>query len=84
MARIDLETIPDIWESPEPLLFALDEALNKLEEESPRAYQLVELRFFAGLTFEDAARALNVSSRTLKRDWETARLWLAREIAKSK
>ena len=80
-ATVNLDTIADPWHSPEPLLLALDEALDRLEKESPRAYQLVELKFFAGLSFEEAAQALNVSSRTLKRDWETARLWLAHYIS---
>ena len=62
-------------------MLALDEALDRLEKESPRAYQLVELKFYAGFSFEEAAQALNVSSRTLKRDWDTAEKWLRREIA---
>lgn len=77
----DLETLPDPWHAPEPLMLALDEALDRLEKESPRAYQLVELKFYAGFSFEEAAQALNVSSRTLKRDWDTAEKWLRREIA---
>jgi DNA-directed RNA polymerase specialized sigma24 family protein len=62
------------------MIVALDEALSRLEKESPRAYQLVELKFFAGLSFEEAALAMDVSSRTLKRDWEVAKRWLYREL----
>ncbi len=80
LQRVDLEKAFVASAEPEPILISLDEALSRLELESPRAYQLVELKFFAGLSFEDAALALGVSSRTLKRDWEMAKRWLYREI----
>ncbi len=80
LQRVDLEKAFVASAEPEPILISLDEALSRLELESPRAYQLVELKFFAGLSFEDAALALGVSSRTLKRDWEVAKRWLYREI----
>lgn len=83
MVRVELDAIRDPWVSPEPILLSLDSALDRLQSVSPRAYQLVEMKFFAGLSFEEAALALNVSSRTLKRDWEVARRWLAREIQDS-
>lgn len=80
--RVDLEDAGlAVWDQPEPLLLALDEALVRLEKLSPRAYQLVELKFFAGLGFEEAALALGVSSRTLKRDWDATKVWLYRELA---
>jgi RNA polymerase sigma factor (TIGR02999 family) len=78
--KIDLDEAPVFTTEPEPLLIALDEALERLQIESPRAYQLVELKFFAGLSFEEASEALGVSSRTLKRDWESAKRWLYREL----
>lgn len=80
LQRVDLDKAFVTTAEPEPILISLDEALSRLELESPRAYQLVELKFFAGLSFEDAALALGVSSRTLKRDWEVAKRWLYREI----
>jgi RNA polymerase sigma factor (TIGR02999 family) len=58
----------------------LDEALAALREESPRLADLVKLRFFAGLSIEDAARALDVSPATAKRDWAFARAWLQRRF----
>ena len=83
--RVDLDSIPLFSiDEPEPMLLALDEALARLEIESPRAYQVVELKFFAGLTFEEAAQALGVSSRTVKRDWEGAKKWLYRELQKGR
>ena len=83
-AAFDLDQLSDISQAPEYILVALDRALECLEKESPRAYRLVELRFFAGFDFEEAAKILGVSSRTLKRDWEAAKLWLYRELRDSK
>ena len=58
----------------------LDSALNRLEEIDPRQAQIVELRFFSGLTVEETASVVEVSPETIKREWRTARLWLAREL----
>ena len=57
-------------------LIALDDALARLGEQSPRLRALVELRFFGGLTEEEAAAALGITSRTVQRDWVKARAWL--------
>jgi RNA polymerase sigma factor (TIGR02999 family) len=61
-------------------LVALDEALNKLAEFDPRKSRVVELRFFGGLSIDEAAEALQVSPNTVKRDWSSARAWLYREV----
>jgi RNA polymerase sigma factor (TIGR02999 family) len=61
-------------------LLALDEALTKLAARDPESARLVELRFFAGLTVEQAARALGISPRAATRNWTYARAWLRREI----
>jgi RNA polymerase sigma factor (TIGR02999 family) len=61
-------------------LFAVDEALSKLAAGEPEMARLVELRFFAGLTLEEAARCLGVSVRTAHRHWAYARAWLRREL----
>lgn len=61
-------------------LLALDEALQRLEALDPELVQVVEMRFFAGYGIADAARILDVSSRTVVRRWEIARAWLAREL----
>ena len=61
-------------------LMALDEALEKLAELDPRKAQVVELRFFAGMSVDDVARALDVSKRTVEADWRLARAWLGREL----
>jgi RNA polymerase sigma factor (TIGR02999 family) len=74
--RIELRDVaaPD---AQQPLdLLDLDEALQRLELEEPDKAQLVKLRFFAGLSLEDAAQALGVSTATAKRHWVYARAWL--------
>lgn len=65
----------------EPLdLIALDTALEALAAVDPRKVQVVELRYFAGLTVEETAQVLNVSLDTVARDWRMARTWLARQL----
>ncbi len=61
-------------------LLALDDALTKLAEVDTAAAKLVQLRYFAGLTVQEAAEALGVSIRTANRNWAFARAWLQREI----
>ena len=64
-------------------VLALDEALTRLAEVSPQQSQIVELRFFSGLSIEDTAEVLGVSPATVKRGWTTARAWLFREMNRS-
>jgi RNA polymerase sigma factor (TIGR02999 family) len=59
---------------------ALDHALDRLAELDPRQAQIVELRYFGGLTVEETARVVGVSPKTVKRDWSVARAWLRREL----
>ena len=61
-------------------LVAVDEALERLQAVHPRQADVVELRFFGGLTLEETASALNVSVDTIKRDCRFAKLWLLREL----
>jgi RNA polymerase sigma factor (TIGR02999 family) len=61
-------------------LLALNDALDRLEAIEPRHRQVVECRFFAGLTAAETAEALGVSSRTVERDWALALIWLRREL----
>lgn len=63
-------------------VIALDEALKQLALIDPRQSRIVELRFFGGLTVEEAAEVLNVSPVTIKREWSTAKAWLYQELAK--
>ena len=62
-------------------LVALDDALAELAAVDPRKSQVVELRFFGGLSIEEAAEALQVSGETVLRDWRLARAWLRRELS---
>lgn len=73
----------DAAESPEESvdLLALDLALEKLERLHPRECRVVELRYFAGLTTEEIARVLEVSDRTVKRDWRFAKRWIHTEMS---
>ena len=64
-------------------LLALDQALDRLALIDQQQSRLVELRFFSGLTIEEAAVALGTSPGTVKRDWSTARAWLFREMSRS-
>jgi RNA polymerase sigma factor (TIGR02999 family) len=64
-------------------IVALDDALTTLAEIDPRQSRVVELRFFAGLSLEETALALEVGTATVQRDWTAARAWLHREISRS-
>src|SRR6266853_1807668 len=63
------------------MLPALDDALARLEKIDPQQARIIELRFFGGLSIEEAADALDISPATLKRRWTLARAWLFRELA---
>lgn len=62
------------------VIVALDDALRSLEQVDPRRSQVVECRFFGGLSVDETAAALGVSSRTVRRDWVVAQAWLHREL----
>ena len=62
------------------LLLSLDQALNRLSDLNDRLARVVELRFFGGLTEEEAAEVLGVSDRTVRRDWVKAKAWLFKEL----
>ena len=62
-------------------LLALDDALERLATMDPRKSQVVELRFFGGLSVEEAAQVLNIAPNTVLRDWRMAKAWLRREIS---
>jgi RNA polymerase sigma factor (sigma-70 family) len=61
-------------------LLALDDALDQLADRSPRMARIVECRFFGGLTVQETAQALGVSSRTVQRDWTRAKAYLHRAL----
>jgi DNA-directed RNA polymerase specialized sigma subunit len=67
----------------DPELLALDDALTELAKFDNRKAQIVEMRFFAGLSVEETAEALKVSPQTVLRDWKLSKLWLTRQMTPS-
>jgi RNA polymerase sigma factor (TIGR02999 family) len=79
--RVSLSEAADLPVQQRRDLVALDDALSVLDTFDPRKRQVVELRFFAGLSLEETADVLEVSVATVRRDWSLARAWLHRELA---
>ena len=79
--HVSLEEAAMVGDDRAPDLVALDDAMNALARHDPRKVQVVEMRFFGGLSVEETAEVLKVSPVTVKRDWSTAKLWLYRELA---
>jgi RNA polymerase sigma factor (TIGR02999 family) len=82
LPRVDIDLASLVGPMPEADLLALDEALTQLAAEDPVRAQLVQLRFYAGLSNDEAARVLGISGVTAKRYWRYARAWLHREVRK--
>jgi len=80
VVKVSFDEAIVVSEEPGQDLVALDEALRALETVHPRKAQVVELRFFGGLSLEETAEALHVSVDTVKRDFRFAKLWLLREL----
>ena len=81
--RVSLSDSLAVAADPESMLPSLDEALDRLERLDAEQARIVELRFFAGLSIEEAAETLGMSPATLKRRWSLARAWLFRELTES-
>jgi len=81
---IELEEALVIAEAPGANLVGLDDALKALAAIDPRKSEVVELRFFGGLSVEETAEVLKVSPETVMRDWKFAKSWLRRELRKEK
>ncbi len=81
--RVSLEDAANVSDERATELVALDDALRVLAAIDPRKSQLVELKYFGGLTIEETADVLGVSTPTVERDWRTAKIWLHREITKT-
>lgn len=78
--RVPLDEAAAVADETDIDLLAIDEALNRLAAIDEQQARVVELRFFSGLSVEETAAALGVSTTTVKRDWRVARAWLRREI----
>jgi RNA polymerase sigma-70 factor, ECF subfamily len=79
--HIPLDEASEVGGGRDEDLVALDDALNALARLDPRKVQVVEMRFFGGLSVEETAAVLKVSAVTVMRDWSTAKAWLHREMA---
>lgn len=78
--KISLEDISDIAGDSNHDLIELDAALTELESFDPAQAKIVELRYFGGMTIDETAEVLNISSATVKREWAMARAWLFEKI----
>lgn len=78
--RVDLDELQVAVAADDETLLAVDEAMAKLAKEDPDSAQFIKLRFFVGLTNEEAAQSLGIPERTARRHWSFARAWLHREL----
>jgi RNA polymerase sigma factor (TIGR02999 family) len=79
--HIDLDRVDVAVAADEDSLLRINEALEKLAVQDPQSAQLVKLRFYVGLSYEETAQALGISERSAKRCWTFARAWLYRELS---
>jgi RNA polymerase sigma factor (TIGR02999 family) len=82
--KVSLDEAVSFFEQREVDLMALDEALNGLAALDAEQARIVELRFFAGLTIEEVAEVMGLSPATIKREWESAKLWLRRQFSRGR
>jgi len=82
--RVTLDSAVEAGHLPNSNVLAVDEALRELAEVDDQQSRIVELRFFGGLTTEEAAQVLGISRSTAKRDWNVAKAWLARWMRKGR
>jgi RNA polymerase sigma factor (TIGR02999 family) len=78
--KVNIDETAVLSPSPDRSILALDEALTVFSRLAPRQARVVELRYFGGLTEEEIVAALNVSPRTVRRDWDFARAWLSQAL----
>jgi RNA polymerase sigma-70 factor, ECF subfamily len=81
--RLTLDAAMELYQHNDITLASIDEAIKELEVLDSRQAQIVELRFFGGLTTEEIAKALQVSPATIKREWATAKLWLQHQLSQN-
>ena len=83
LQRVDLDQVDVAATTDDDTLLQINEALDKLQIEAPDKVELIKLRYFAGLSIEDAASALGISPATAKRHWTFARAWLFVELRRT-
>jgi len=79
-AKVNLDDSAVLSPSPDRSILAVDEALTAFSQLAPRQAKVVELRYFGGLTEAEIVAALDISPRTVRRDWDLAKAWLSREL----
>ena len=79
--RVELDEADPVIQPPDPRVLAIDDAVRRLEAEDPRKGQIVNLRYFAGLTTAETAEALGLSVGTIEREWRFIKTWLRTELA---
>jgi RNA polymerase sigma factor (TIGR02999 family) len=82
-AKVNLDDSAVLSPAPDRSILAVDEALTAFSEVAPRQAKVVELRYFGGLTEEEIVAALDISPRTVRRDWNLAKTWLSRELKRA-
>jgi RNA polymerase sigma factor (TIGR02999 family) len=80
--KVNVDEAPVLSPERDSSLVALDEALEEFSKLAPRQAKVVELRYFGGLSEEETAEALKISTRTVRRDWDFAKKWLMRELSR--
>jgi RNA polymerase sigma factor (TIGR02999 family) len=83
-ADIDLDQIPDMGSGRAEEILAIHEALEQLGKMDARQAQVVEMRFFGGLSVDETAEVLKISPQSVMRDWKLAKAWLRREIGRDR
>jgi len=81
VVKLPVEAMEDIAVAGDPDLIRLDDTLTRMAAEFPLASQIVELKFFGGLSNAETARVLEISQRTVERNWQFGRAWLFRELS---
>jgi RNA polymerase sigma factor (TIGR02999 family) len=79
-AKVNIEETAVLSPTPDRSILALDDALTAFSQLAPRQAKVVELRYFGGLTEEEIVATLEISPRTVRRDWDFAKAWLMREL----
>ena len=79
--KVSLDETALVSSAPDRSILALDEALTAFSQVAPRQAKVVELRYFGGLTEEEIVATLEISPRTVRRDWDLAKAWLLRELS---
>jgi RNA polymerase sigma factor (TIGR02999 family) len=80
--KVNIDEAPVLSPERDSALVALDEALEAFSKLAPRQAKVVELRYFGGLSEEESAEVLKISTRTVRRDWDFAKSWLMRELSR--